>query len=399
VTVRAGVGDPGSSFVQAWSDFDRDGYLDLFVANGVTRDGSTNTLYHNNGDGTFSDITGRAGLSERPGVRTIGFAIGDYNRDGWPDIFVNSFVAGHRLYRNRGDGTFDDVAEAAGVDGRRHPWAGYVSFFADFDNDTWPDILLTKLAPFPLVIRGEFANYRPDEEADKFSTKLYRNNGDGTFADVSLAWGLIYPHGTMGANVADVDNDGFLDFYLGTGGPDMARLEPNAFYWNNRAGGFLNLTRFTQLGHLGKGHGITFADFDFDGDLDIYAPQGGFVHGDLWNNALFRNELGNTNNWLSVELQGTRSNRMGVGAVLTLTAGELISYREMTAGGAFGSSSAPVVHFGLAKRVKIDSLDIKWPSGQSNRYVEVPVNRFIRIVEGAASVTVLDRAQRGSRSN
>ena len=389
VTDRAGVGDPGSSFVHGWGDFDRDGHLDLFVANGITNDGSTNVLYHNDGDGTFTDVTARCGLDEPAGTKTIGFAIGDYDRDGWPDIFVNSWNTRHRLYHNRGDGTFEEVATAAGADGRDHPSSGYVAFLADFDNDTWPDILLTKLAPFRIVLKGMLRDYRPDAESTRYATKLYRNQGNGKFVDESAQAGLIYAHGTMGANIGDVNNDGYLDLYLGTGDPAMSRLEPNAFYLNTRDGRFVDLTRFTRLGHIGKGHGITYADYDFDGDLDIYAPQGGFVHGDLWNNVLFENELGNANHWLSVQLEGTKSNRMGVGAQLTLRAGDLTVYREATAGGAFGSSSAPLIHVGLGNRSTIDSLQVRWPSGARRTYTGVPVNRFIKIVEDATTFVEL----------
>ena len=389
VTDQAGVGHPGSSFVHGWSDFDRDGFLDLFIANGITNDGSNNVLYHNNGDGTFVDSTAKCGLAEQPGIATIGFAIGDYDRDGWPDLFVNSWKTRNRLYHNQGDGTFEELASAAGVDGRDHPNSGYVAFMADFDNDAWPDILLTKLAPFPMVISGMVQGYRPTSQFTDFATKYYRNQGDGTFVDESEAAGLDSTHGTMGANVLDVNNDGYLDFYLGTGDPGMARLEPNAFYLNDSGYRFINLTRFTGLGHLGKGHGITSADFDFDGDLDIYAPQGGFVHGDLWNNALYVNELGNLNHWLAVQLEGVTSNRMAVGARLTLKAGDFVVYREQTAGGAFGSSSSPFVHFGLGDHTSIDALEIDCPSGERGVYAAVPVDRFISIVESRPTVTEL----------
>ena len=391
VTAEAGVGHPGSSFVHGWADFDRDGYLDLYVANGITKDGSRNVLYHNDGDGSFTDVTTACGLAEPEGTQTIGFAIGDYDMDGWPDLFVNSWNTINRLYHNRGDGTFEEVASAAGVDGRKHPAGGDGAFFEDYDGDEWPDLLYTKISPYQVVFQAALADYKPNRQALFYATKFYRNQGDGTFVDRSQAMGLIAPHGTMGANTADVNNDGFLDFLLGTGDPRMARLEPNAFYANEAGQRFVELTRFTGLGHLGKGHGVTFADYDFDGDLDIYAPQGGFVHGDLWRNALYRNERGNVNHWLQVALVGTKSNRMGVGARLTLHAGDSALLRFMTAGGAFGSSNSPYVHFGLGARTAIDRLEIVWPSGQSNTYEDVPVDRFVRLVEGAEELELLEK--------
>ncbi|UCF36580.1 MAG: VCBS repeat-containing protein [Acidobacteriota bacterium] len=397
VTQQAGVGHPGSTFVHGWADFDRDGWLDLYMANGITKDGSVNCLYHNNGDGTFTDVTLEVGLGERPGIQTIGFGIGDYNRDGWPDIFVNSWGSRNRLYRNQGNGKFADVATFAGVDGRRFPASGYLGFINDFDNDTWPDILLTKLCPsFGMTIEGMLEGFKPTRLTNLYTSKLFRSKGDGwTFEDVSEASGLIYAHGSMGANVADVNNDGNLDFYLGTGDPWLPRMESNALYINEGNARFVDLTRYTGLGHLGKGHGITFADFDSDGDIDLYAPQGGFVHGDLWNNALYRNELGNRNNWLQVLLVGTRSNRMGVGAQLTVRSGDSSLYLEKTAGGAFGSSSTPHVHFGLGQRTRIDSLEIWWPSGEETTYRDIPINSFIQITEGSPEIKRITPAESG----
>ncbi|MEW6071781.1 MAG: FG-GAP-like repeat-containing protein [Planctomycetota bacterium] len=395
VTEAAGLGDPGSSFVEAWADLDRDGFLDLLVSNGVTNDGSTNRLYHNEGDGTFTDATARCGLAEEPGTQTIGLAVGDYDLDGWPDVFANSWRTRNRLYHNRGDGTFEEVAAAAGVDGKDHPWSGYVAFLADLDGDLWPDLLLTKLSPFPHVLQAMLYGYRPTRQTFAYATKLYRNEGDGTFVDRSLEAGLLYPHGTMGANVGDLDNDGDLDFYLGTGDPSMTRLEPNAFYVNEGGGRFVDLTRFTGLGHLGKGHGITLADFDMDGDLDVYAPQGGFVHGDLWENAFYVNELGNRNHWLAVGLTGVKSNRMGVGARLVLRAGDVAIHREVTAGGAFGSSSTPFVHFGLGRREAIDRLEIRWPSGEEAAYTGLPADSYVWIAEGAAEASRVPPAAGG----
>lgn len=392
VTDAAGVGNPGSTFVHAWADFDRDGYLDLFLAQGITGDGSVNCLYRNNGDGTFTDITEEAGLLEPEGTKTIGVAVGDYDKDGWPDIFLNSWDTRNRLYRNRGDGTFEEVAAQTGVAGAAHPRGGYCAYFIDYNNDAWPDILLTKLAPWRLVLIGMMREYDEDPrrlgrtQVDlirSMATKLYRNNGDGTFTDVSLAAGLRYPHGTMGSNVADVDNDGYIDFYLATGDPDIRRMEPDVLYRNTGLGTFLNVTWVTGLGHIGKGHGVTFCDFDHDGDLDMYVPEGGFWHGDLWHNVFYENRMPPGNHWLHVDLEGVRSNRDGVGARLTVRAGDLVVYRERTAGGAFGSSNSPTVEFGLGAHERVDELEIVWPSGERQVFRDLPADQWIFVREGA----------------
>ncbi|MBM3791487.1 MAG: VCBS repeat-containing protein, partial [Acidobacteria bacterium] len=340
VTEKAGVGHPGSTFVHVWLDYDRDGWLDLYLANGITGSGDTNALYRNNGNGTFSDVTSRSGLLEPRGTRTIGVCAGDYDRDGWPDLFVSGYMTLNRLYRNRGNGTFEEVANRAGVDGADHISTGYVSFFFDYNNDTHLDILRTSLAPWPdtlLSLSSQWpsvpAQYR--QAMLRNAPKLYRGNGNGTFTEVSAAAGLDYPLGVMGTGVADLDNDGFLDIYFGTGDPKLERLEPDRFFRNNGDGTFTDLTFATGLGNVGKGHGVTFVDLDGDGDLEIYAQEGGFVHGDVWPNALYLNKQQTGNHWLHIDLEGVKSNRDAVGAELLLTAGRMKQLRSVQNGEGF----------------------------------------------------------------
>ncbi|MBI4161753.1 MAG: VCBS repeat-containing protein, partial [Acidobacteria bacterium] len=390
VTDQAGVNDPGSTFVHAWTDYDRDGRLDLVLANGVRYDGSVNRLYRNRGDGTFADVTEEAGLLEPPGIRTIGLAVGDYDRDGWPDLFFQGyFNEPNRLYRNRGDGSFEEVAGPAGVRGGPRTALGYVCFLFDYDNDARPDLLLTKLASWTDTLMGMSA-WLPDQPEPerqriaRMAPELYRNNGDGTFTDVSAAAGFRYPHGIMAAGIADLDNDGFQDLYLGTGEPPLFRLEPNILYRNVGGKTFADVTRATTVGHLGKGHGITFLDLDRDGRLDIFSPVGGFVHGDLWENALYRNDTRNDYHWVQFRLEGTRSNRDAVGAQLTATSGPMTQYREVSAGGAFGVSNEPVVHFGLGTARRVDRLQILWPSGLDQTFTGVAADRRWFLREGEA---------------
>src|SRR5690606_18389133 len=238
----------GTGFVSLWGDLNNDGFLDLVVANGVLKDGSTPQIYRNNKDGSFTNVTRQAGLVEPPAWGTIGIALGDYDLDGDLDLFVNGwYPAPNRLYRNNGDFTFSEVAERAGV--VQPPHKGFVAFFFDYNGDGHPDILTTSLADFDAVIQGFHKDYsvRTLEQVHPDAPRLFRNNRDGTFTDITLEAGLFYPAGIMGAGVGDVDNDGYIDLYFGTGDPTLWRFEPNRFFRNNRDGTFSDLTMTTGL--------------------------------------------------------------------------------------------------------------------------------------------------------
>lgn len=386
VTERSGLGDPADTFVHTWSDVDRDGFIDLYLANGITVSGEINRLYHNNGDGTFSDVTARVGLEEPPGNRTIGAAFADYDGDGWPDLFVSGFETLNRLYRNRGDGTFEEVAKKARVDGAHYLTTGYVSFFVDLDNDGWPDILRTALAPWNDVLLGLSDQYDAlptvqKRHMSRNGPRLYRNKQDGTFSEVAMDVGLVHPIGNMGANVADVDNDGWIDLYFGTGDPGLSRMEPDRFYHSSGDGTFTERTFVAGLGHIGKGHGITFSDLDGDGDLEIYAAEGGMVSGDLWANAFYLNRQTSGNNWIHIDLEGTTSNRDGIGAKITIEAGGLILRQERRNGVGFGSSDSPTIEFGLGRATMIDRIHLWWPSGLEQTFAGIPVNQRILVRE------------------
>ena len=381
VTEQAGLTCPFASFVHSWADFNRDGWLDLYVANGIS-DKSNNRMYFSAGDGSFRDVTREAGLEEPVGTRTIGFAIGDYDKDGWPDLFVGGFEAPNRLYRNLGNGKFAEVARSAGVTVEDDVKNNYVSFFFDYDGDTWVDLLTTKQAPFPVTLLGTARDGMQVAQMLKYSPRLFRNLGDGRFRDVTEEAGVAFPHGVMGANIGDINNDGWFDVYFGTGGPDIYWLEMNTLLVNDQGKGFVDLTRFTGLGHIGKGHGVTFADPDEDGDLDLYAPQGGFEMGDLWPCAYYRNEAANENHWLSVALVGKKSNRMGIGAKVQVRAGDRTIFQEMKGGGGFGSCNGPPLHFGLADRKEADSVEIEWTSGEKSSFENVAADQHLLITEG-----------------
>ena len=380
---ESGLDDPGSGTASLWSDFDRDGLLDVFIANGVIGDGHTNRLYRNRGDGTFEDATERAGLAESRRWRTIGAAIGDYDRDGDPDIFVNGWgEAPNRLYRNGGNGRFEEVAEEARVTGPRH--SGTATFFVDVNNDAYPDLLVTSLAGWESALKGLAGKIVPTgpQELPWDAPRLYRNDRDGTFSDITFESGLVRSLGVMGGNAGDLDNDGYVDLYLATGGRDLKRLEPDVFYHNTGDGTFGDLGRHSPLGDLRKGQGFSLADLDLDGDLDIYAPRGGFFHGDHRANHLYRNEAGNENHWSHLRLRGTKSNRFAVGAQVTLESGEFVQYREVGGGSGFGSTHSYPVEFGLGDRTKIDEIEILWPSGERQELKGPPVDALLEVEEG-----------------
>ncbi len=374
VTHTAGVADPQSSFCAAWADYDNDGYLDLYIANGVIGDGAANVLYHNNGDGTFTNTANIAGVANTG--NSLGTAWGDYDKDGYIDLHVINYGQSNVLYRNNGDGTFTDVTPTTGMNlAVTDP---FVTFFLDVDNDADLDIFISNSGSFQAFIAGQItgtATHDSDRQV------LYRNNGDGTFTDVTRESGLYHAYGAMGANFGDINSDGYLDIYLATGAPQMGRLERDALFQNNGDGTFTDATFALGLGNVGKGHGVTFADADADGDLDIYVPVGGAFLGDQWHNLFYQN-TGSTNNWLTLKLVGVKSNRDGIGAKVTVRAGDSTIYREVSGGCGFGSTNSLSLEIGLGTHTKVDTVEIVWPSGQVDTHRNLSVNQRLVVTEG-----------------
>jgi hypothetical protein len=357
----------------AWADFDNDGWLDVFVGHEL----APSQLFRNRGDGTFEDVTARAGVGAS--AFTKGATWGDYDKDGFPDLYVSNFTGDNFLYHNNGDGTFTEVAAKLGV---QKPLMSFPTWFFDYDNDGWPDIFVASFVPSVAEFAKHYLGIPPAAE----TLTLYRNKGDGTFEDVSQKVGLGRVVPTMGANFGDLDNDGFLDMYLGTGAPSYAALVPNLMLKNDRGRRFLDVTEATGTGHLQKGHAIAFADLDNDGDQDVVLNVGGAIPGDNYDEALFENPGGYGNNWISLKLVGVKTNRAAIGARITLHlgAGEEASplrYREVSSGGSFGASSL-TQHIGLGKAKVIDDLEIYWPVSRTTQtFRGVPVNRFLEIRE------------------
>ena len=373
---RAGLVDTEASFTAAWGDCNRDGYLDLYVANGVIGDGGKNNLLLNRKNGTFIDVAERAGVADTN--QTIGVAFGDYDGDGDPDLYAVNNGQANRLYANDGDGAFTDRARAAGVE---FPFeGGYVAFFFDCDNDGELDLFASTMSAFEDVLNS-LVEGRASETNRPF---LFRNEGDGTFTDITGPAGLARSFGSMGIGVGDVDNDGYPDIYLANGGPEMYRLEPNALFVNRGDGTFADVSAASGTGNLGKGHGATFADYDSDGDLDLYAGLGGHYDADIWPNSLYRND-GPVGHFLQVRLTGTTGNRDAIGARVHLQSGPHHVYAEVASGYGFGSNNAPLLQLGLGTRQVVDRLEVRWPSGLVQSWVDLPADRLVHLTEGRDS--------------
>lgn len=387
ITEFSGTGNPGASFVSAFSDYDLDGDLDLFVANfssplrfsrGAIAENyghHSNALYQNQGDGRFDEVTKDAGLISIDSH--LGAAWGDIDEDGDPDLYVTTNFGPNRLYRNNGDGRFDDISRNAGV---REPWSSFSGWFFDYDNDSHLDLLVTAHAPTKIV-----AAYNLDGKIPKLarSMRLYQGDGKGGFRDVTEAAGLRVASASMGANWGDINRDGHPDFYLGTGGPPLERLEPNLLFINQGNGIFSNTTESTGTGMLQKGHGTSFADLDGDGWQDLYVGLGGAWPIDAWGNTLFWNDTGaesENNQLIRVVLRGRQSNSHGVGARIVLKADARTLIREISAGGGFGVNPF-VAEFGIGSATNADSLEINWPGGGRQTFKGLPGNATIIVDE------------------
>jgi hypothetical protein len=383
VTARSGLAKPATSTQSAaWVDINNDGLLDLFVGN----EDRASQLFLNKGGSVFEDIARAAGVDRV--AFTKGVSAGDYNNDGFADLYVSNFKGDNFLYRNNRDNTFTEVARAAGVTG---PGFGFSTWFFDYDNDGWSDLFATSY----VTSVDESVRAYIDRAPNAPRLKLYRNAGDGSFRDVTKDVGLDRVLMPMGANFGDVDNDGFLDIYLGTGNPSYASLLPNVLLHNNAGKSFVDITASSGTGELHKGHGIAFADLDGDGDEEIVAEIGGATPGDSHPLRLFENP-GHGNDWINLRLVGVQTNRAAIGARITVTVenegrGTRAIHRTVGSGGSFGASPLEQ-HIGLGKSARILDLEIWWPgSSTRQRLTGLAKNQSVEITELARRYTRLER--------
>ncbi len=396
VTEKAGVAAPGWSSSAVWFDYDNDGRLDLFVCQFVEFSKSRNKscgpgeegkhgyciprlyqpmpswLFHNNGDGTFPDVSKASGIANYPG-KAWGVVAADVNNDGRLDLFVGNDTVPNFLFMNRGNGRFEETATYAGVaysgDGRARSGMGVDS--ADFNQDGWMDLFVANI--------------------DREMFAIYQNNHDETFDDQAGPTGIGAATRLMsgwGLKFFDYDNDGNLDLFLANGNPDdlienlhsQVKYQEPLMLFHNTGKSFQNVS--AQSGPVFakplSARGMAIGDFNNDGGVDVLVSVNDAAP------VLLRNNAGNQNHWLGVKLVGKKSNPDAVGARITYQAGDLKRSRTKVGGGSFLSSHDPRIVLGIGKRPKIDWLEIKWPqpSGAIERFTELPIDRYITIVEG-----------------
>ncbi len=400
VTTKAGVADEGGWSTSAgWFDYDKDGWLDLVVLNyidwtpknniwcGERRPGYRSychpgnykgqhiKLYHNNHDGTFTDVSDASGVG-KPEAKGMGVVLADFNNDGWPDIAVANDSWPNFLFINKHNGTFDDISLVSGLaaseDGRYEAGMGIDA--ADIDGDGWMDVYITHL--------------------DFELNRLYRNSQDGSFTDETFR-SRIGNKAVLLSGVAvkflDYDNDGWNDIVQLNGSmldnvslyhSEVSYKEPLLMYRNLGKGEFDKVSESLGLDFVRPivGRGLATADYDNDGDIDIVTNNRGDFP------SLLRNDGGNANHWLTVQLIGTKSNRDGIGTSLKLNSEGFTQVEQAKGGMSYMSASDPRIHFGLGKRAKIASLDIAWPSGQVDRLTDLPIDQIIAVKEGAGIV-------------
>lgn len=400
VTKAAGVSDPRWSTGAAFLDYDNDGHLDLFVSNYVDFDvnnlpskerpclyrgievqcgprglrGAGDTLYHNNGDGTFTDVSVKAGVSDPNGYYGMGVVCSDFDGDGFVDIFVANDATPNFLYRNKGDGTFKDIGfiSGAAVNGNGSEQACMGVTIGDYDRDGKFDIFATNFAQEYNV--------------------LYRGQGSNMFTDVSYSAGFVnQPNVSWGTKFFDYDNDGWLDLFVANGHvyPQVDKANLDAGYRqrkflhkNNRNGTFSEVASQSGDALMEKrvSRGVAFGDIDNDGDVDVIVND---LDGAP---SILRNDGGNLNNSVLIKTIGVRSNRNGIGARVKLVSQDLTQIEEVRSGASYISHNDLRLHFGLEKRTKIDLIEIRWPSGAIDKIEGAGVNKVLTVKEGKGVV-------------
>lgn len=377
VTMETGLLDYFPSHTAGFADYNQDGWLDLFVGN---EDGYSQLFM--NDEGVFKEVSTRAGIFVNTMVK--GSMWGDYDNDGLIDLYVSVAGGNNYLFKNqgpnaKGDYIFKDMAGYANV---QKPWHSFPTFFADVNNDGWLDIFC---ASYPSDMARLSHQYIIDTANIEFS-KLYLNQKNGTFRDVAEEYNLHRSIEAMGLNYGDIDNDGWLDFYVGTGFPSFEALIPNLMMRNNEGKEFLEVMN-SGFSHLQKGHGIGFADMDNDGDQDVYVSLGGFMEADMFWNMLLENP-GNDNNWITIDLEGVESNRSAIGSTVTVRALEKDGtvrtfYRQVNPGGSFGSSSLQL-EIGLGTCTEIEVVSVVWPNDMQQEFPKVKINTTYKLKEGGS---------------
>ncbi len=372
VTRVAGLYSKFPTQTASWADINLDGWIDLFIGNEHSASApATCELYINDGTGKFTEQAATYGLDMQ--VFTKGCVWGDYDNDGDPDLYISCINSRNYLWQNGGSEnnfTFKEVAQTAKVS---EPLRSFPCWFFDYNQDGWEDLFVSgfDFSQFQTAAREVALGYMGQATQAELP-RLYQNNKDGTFSEVSAAAGVDEVLFTMGCNFGDLNGDGYPDFYAATGTPDFRALIPNRMFLNDRGKKFLDVTTAGAFGHLQKGHGVAFGDIDNDGDQDIYSVLGGSYDGDNFMNALFANP-GFDQDWMRLSLVGVECNRAAIGARLEVTlidpatGASTTRHARVQSGGSFGANSLRV-ELGIDPQMEIDELKIFWP-GQTDPQV------------------------------
>jgi hypothetical protein len=388
VAVQAGIYSKRPTQTAAWADFDLDGWVDLIVGHeSIPQQGTAfnfpTQLYHNQRDGTFKEVTTEAGIDVNGFVK--GCFAGDINNDGLPDIMFSILQNNNRLFLNTSDETglhFKDISATANI---AEPIVSFPTWMFDFNNDGWLDIFVSAYSDGSEDLPGKMLRAYGKKD-DPFRPRIYRNNHDLTFTDVSSEMGVVEPAFTMGCNYGDLDNDGYPDFYLSTGEPNLKSIVPNKMYWNRGGKSFADVTYAGGFGNIQKGHAVSFADLDKDGDQDIYVVMGGSFESDVYQDIFFENPMGNKNNWVVLQLEGVNANRAAIGARLDAEIEENGKtrhvYEMVTTGASFGGNSLQV-EMGLGQAKEIKSLTVTWPTKKTEKQVfqNIAINKAYHLKE------------------
>lgn len=390
VTIAAGLYAKCPTQNAVWADFDLDGWLDLFVGNeSIPQAGAAfnfpSALYHNQKDGTFKEISGQAGLSVNAFVK--GSAGGDINHDGLPDLYLSILQNENKLFLNTSDQNGIHFKDISSMSGTGEPFVSFPTWMFDFNNDGWLDIFVSAYSDGSEDLPGKVLRAYGKKD-DPFRPRLYLNNHNNTFTDMSSAMGVTEPAFTMGSNYGDLDNDGYLDFYLATGEPNLKSIVPNKMYWNREGKSFADITYTGGFGNIQKGHAVGWGDLDKDGDQDIFVVMGGSFEGDVYQDLFFENPIGNKNNWVVLKLEGTSANRLAIGSSVDIEVEENGTtrhiYQTVSTGSSFGGNSLQL-ETGLGRATKIKSVTVIWPSRTSKTqvYENLDINSAYLLKEGS----------------
>jgi hypothetical protein len=394
VTASAGVAGSGWATSAAWVDYDNDGRLDLVVARymewdfddiycGHPQQGyrsychpdafkpASVLLYHNDGNGKFTEVAQKAGMG-KPG-KGLGLAIADYDHDGWMDILLANDSIPEFLFHNKGNGTFEEVGLASGIglDSSGGTFAGMGVDFTDYNNDGWPDAIITDLAN------------------QKYA--LYTNARDGTFeySTLSAGLGISLPHSAWGVRFVDYDNDGWKDLFLVQSHvmdtiqleqPHLRYRESPLLLWNDKGKKFLDVSAQSGEAFQQKwaARGMAIGDIDNDGRIDVVVTEN---DGPGW---VLRNETPTRNHWITLKLVGVKSNRDGIGAQIKITTADGSQYATVTTASSYQSSSDRRVHFGLGSTNAVIQAEIRWPSGITQVLKNLQVDQILTVTESAS---------------